>query len=139
MASSFNFKNNKKHHVVSDINITPFVDILLVLLIIFMVTAPMITSSVDVTLPEGSADKISDKIQPIPVSIKSNGSIFIEEDSVKISSLPEKLLAVSNNNLNRKVYVRADKNLDYGRVMKVVRLINNSGFNQVSLATELVQ
>ena len=139
MASSFNFKNNKKHRVVSDINITPFVDILLVLLIIFMVTAPMITSSVNVNLPEGSADKISDKVQPISVSIKSNGSIHIEEDSVKINSLPSKLLEISNNNLNKKIYVRADKDLDYGRVMKVVKIINNSGFNQVSLATELVQ
>lgn len=139
MAFSFNVRNNKKHRVVSDINITPFVDILLVLLIIFMVTAPMITSSVDVSLPEGSADKISDKVQPIPVSIKSDGSVFIEEDSIKINSLPAKLLEITNNNLNRKIYVRADKDLDYGRVMKVVRIINNAGFNQVSLATELAQ
>jgi biopolymer transport protein TolR len=139
MAFSFNHKNNKKRQIISDINITPFVDVLLVLLIIFMVAAPMMTSTVKVDLPKGATDPAHEKIQPIAVSIKSDGSIFLQEESVKLGTLVNKLLEVTGNNLDNKIYVRADKNLDYGRVMEVVRTLSLAGFNQVSLATELSQ
>ena len=139
MAFSFNHKNNKKRQIISDINITPIVDVLLVLLIIFMVAAPMMTSTVKVDLPKGATDPAHEKIQPIAVSIKSDGSIFLQEESVKLGTLVNKLLEVTGNNLDNKIYVRADKNLDYGRVMEVVRTLSLAGFNQVSLATELSQ
>ncbi len=139
MAFSFNQKNNKKRQVISDINITPFVDVLLVLLIIFMVAAPMMTSTVKVDLPQGTTDPANEKIQPIVVSVKEDGSIFLQEDSVKLGTLVNKILEVTGNNLDNKIYVRADKKLDYGRVMEVVRTLSLAGFNQVSLATELSQ
>jgi len=139
MAFSSKNKTNKRNHVISDINITPFVDVLLVLLIIFMVAAPMMTSSINVDLPQGAASPINEKTQPILISVKSDGSVFLQEEPVKISILSNRLLEMTGNNLENKIYVRADKNLDYGRVMEVVKTVSLAGFNQVSLATELTQ
>ena len=132
-------KNNKKRRVISEINITPFVDVLLVLLIIFMIAAPMMTSGVDVTLPKGAGQPNDDKIHPISVSVKSDGSIMIEEELVKLKSLAPKLMEITKHDLNSKIYVQADSGLDYGRVMDVVKEINSGGFSQVILVTELVQ
>ncbi len=139
MSFSFDPKSSKKRRVISDINITPFVDVLLVLLIIFMVAAPMMTSSINVDLPKGAANPTNEKIQPISISVKSDGTIFLQEELIKLSSLPSQLLQLSNNNLSNKIFVKADKNLDYGRVMDVVRTVSLAGFNQVVLVTELAQ
>ncbi len=139
MAFSFDSKNSKKRRIISDINITPFVDVLLVLLIIFMVAAPMMTSSINVDLPKGAATPTNEKVQPVLVSVKADGSIFLQEEAVKLGTLTNRLLEMTGNNLDNKIYVRADKNLDYGRVMEVVRTLSIAGFNQVSLATELTQ
>lgn len=129
----------KKRHAISDINVTPFVDVLLVLLIIFMVAAPMMTSSVEIELPKGSATPTNEKIQPITVSVKADGTVFLQEDQVKLSVLGNKLVDLSGGNLSNKVLVRADKDIDYGRVMDVVKVISTAGFNQVVLVTELAQ
>ncbi|MDX2083638.1 MAG: biopolymer transporter ExbD [Rickettsiales bacterium] len=134
-----NQKNNKKRIIISDINITPFVDILLVLLIIFMVAAPMMTSNIKIDLPKGAAAPSNEKAQPIAISIKDDGTIFIQDDSVKLNLLSTRLLELSNNNLNSKIQVRADKKIDYGRVMDIIRTVNLSGFTQVVLVTELNQ
>jgi biopolymer transport protein TolR len=139
MAFSFDSKNSKKRRIVSDINITPFVDVLLVLLIIFMVAAPMMTSSINIDLPKGAATPSNEKIQPISISVKSDGSIFLQDESIKLAAIPSRLLQITGNNLGNKIYVRADKNLDYGRVMEVVKTVSIAGFNQVVLATELAQ
>jgi len=139
MAFNINQKNSKKRRVVSDINITPFVDVLLVLLIIFMVAAPMMTSGVDIDLPQGSNSVINEKTQPLTVSIKSDGTIFLQEEPVKLTTLASKILEVTNNNLNNKIQVRADKNLNYGRVMEVIKTLNLAGFDQVILVTEMAQ
>lgn len=136
---SFNSKNNKKKRIISDINITPFVDVLLVLLIIFMVAAPLMTSGVKVDLPQGASSPIDEKMQPIIVSIKTDGLIFLQDEPMKLGLLGPRLLASTANNLNTKIYVRADQNLDYGRVMEVVKSINITGFNQVILVTELAK
>jgi len=139
MTFSFDSKHSKKRRIVSDINITPFVDVLLVLLIIFMVAAPMMTSSINVELPKGAASPTNEKVQPISISVKSDGSIFLQEEAIKLNALPSRLLELTGNNLSNKIYVRADKNLDYGRVMEIVRTVGVAGFNQVVLATELAQ
>lgn len=135
------FNTPKKHKnrraVISDINITPFVDVLLVLLIIFMVAAPMLTSSVDVNLPQGSANPENDKMQTITISVKADSSIYLQDDLVKFSILPTKLREISANNFDRKIFVRADKNLDYGNVMEVVKTISQAGFSKVVLVTEI--
>jgi biopolymer transport protein TolR len=139
MAFSFDQKNSKKRRIISDINITPFVDVLLVLLIIFMVAAPMMTSGLDVEIPKGTANPLNEKSQPISISVKSDGTIFLQEELIKLTSLPGKLLQLSGNNLGNKVLVYADKKLDYGRVMEVVKTVSSAGFNQVVLVTELAQ
>lgn len=139
MAHFFETKFSKKRRIISDINITPFVDVLLVLLIIFMVAAPMMTSSINVDLPGGTANPLNEKTQPISISVKADGSIFLQEEQIKITALPSKLLSLTNNNLSNKIHVRADKKLDYGRVMEVVKTVSSTGFNQVVLVTELTQ
>ena len=139
MASTFSPKNHKKRQAMSDINVTPFVDVLLVLLIIFMVAAPMMTSSVDIDLPKGAASPLNEKVQPISISVKSDGAIFLQEEQIKLGTLSSKLLELSSNNLNNKIHIRADKSLDYGRVMEIVKTVSLAGFSQVVLVTELSQ
>ncbi len=139
MSFSFETKFSKKRRIISDINITPFVDVLLVLLIIFMVAAPMMTSSINVDLPGGTTNPLNEKTQPISISVKADGSIFLQEEQIKITALPSKLLSLTNNNLSNKIHVRADKKLDYGRVMEIVKTVSSTGFNQVVLVTELTQ
>lgn len=140
MAFSSGQKNNsKKRQIISDINITPFVDVLLVLLIIFMVAAPLMTSSVNLELPKGSATPMNEKIQPITISVKSDGSVFLQDEPTKLGFLSSKLLEITDNNLNNKILVRADKKLDYGRVMEVVKTVSLAGFDQIVLVTEIAQ
>lgn len=137
MAFSSPKKNGNKRAVISDINITPFVDVLLVLLIIFMVAAPMLTSSVDINLPQGVETANEEKLQTITVSVKADGSIFLQDDFIKSSILSSRLKEISANNFTRKIFVRADKALDYGKVMDVVKTISMAGFAQVVLVTEI--
>jgi len=137
MAFSSPKKNGTKRAVISEINITPFVDVLLVLLIIFMVAAPMLTSSVDVNLPQGVETANEEKLQTITVSVKSDGAIFLQEDPIKSTILATRLKEISANNFSRKIFVRADKALDYGKVMDVVKTISLAGFAQVVLVTEI--
>ena len=139
MAFSFDQKNSKKRRIISDINITPFVDVLLVLLIIFMVAAPMMTSSVNLELPKGTATATSEKSQPIVISVKEDGSIFLQDEAIKLATIPSKLNDITSGNISSKILVRADKKLDYGRVMEVVKTVSLAGFNQVVLVTELAQ
>lgn len=139
MGFSIDPKNSKKRRIVSDINITPFVDVLLVLLVIFMIAAPMMTSSVSLELPQGAATPTSEKAQPIVISVKEDGSIFLQDEPIKLTMIPAKLSNMTNGNLTTKVLVRADKKLDYGRVMEVVKTISIAGFSQVVLVTEVAQ
>ena len=129
--------NRRGKSSISDINITPLVDVLLVLLIIFMVCAPMMTGSVEVDLPKGVSNAITEKSVTIAVSIKEDGSIFLQEEPIKIRGLPKRLLEITDNDISAKIYLRADQKIDYGRVMEVVKIINSAGFNQVILVTEL--
>ena len=139
MGFSINQKNNRKRQVLSEINITPFVDVLLVLLIIFMVAAPMMTSSVQLELPQGAAKSESEKNPPITISVKADGKVFLQDEEVKLAFIAEKLTKLSDSNLSNKIMVRADKRLDYGRVMDVVKTISQAGFSQIALVTEVAQ
>ena len=132
-----NHGSKKRQVVMSDINITPFVDVLLVLLIIFMIAAPMMMGSVELELPKGASDMQSQQEEPVSVSIKNDGSIYVGEDLVELSSISKVLLKITNQNVGGRIFVRADTNIDYGKVMEVVRTINKAGFTQVVLVTDL--
>ena len=134
-----NFKQNKRvrKQIINEINITPFVDVLLVLLIIFMVAAPMLTAGVEINLPKGVENEYSKTQDPIYVTVKSNGDIYLDEDNVKLRQIPNKLLEKTNNNINGKIFIRGDQELDYGRIMNIVKIINAAGFTQVVLVTQV--
>ena len=121
----------------SDINVTPFVDVMLVLLIIFMVTAPLLSSGIKINLPESSSVLKNEKKDPVTVSMNKKGEIFIQKKKFTSQQLIQKLKLLKENNKNLKIYIKGDKNLDYGKVMDLMSLINKSGFTKVALVTKL--
>ena len=114
---AFNF-NRSRNEPMSEINVTPFVDVMLVLLIIFMVTAPLLTVGVQVDLPESAADSLPDDQEPLTISINSKGEIYIQEHQVNYQKMVPKLLAIAKNRTDTRIYVRGDKNINYGRVFR---------------------
>ena len=121
----------------SDINVTPFVDVMLVLLVIFMVTAPLLTSGVQVDLPKAQTSVITETDEPMSVSIDSIGRIFLQDTEIPLNKLSARLIAVTGANPDIRIFVRGDKTIDYGRVMQVMGTINSAGFSKVALITEL--
>ncbi len=121
----------------ADINVTPLVDVMLVLLLIFMLTAPMLTVGVPVDLPKTQAAKLNDQIEPLVVSVNADGQVFLQETEVPMKELIPRLMAITNNNPEAKIYVRGDKNLTYGQIMETMGSIATAGFTKVSLLAEL--
>ena len=130
-------KNRKKTKIMSQINVTPFVDVMLVLLIVFMITAPLLTVGVSVDLPKTKASQLNSKGDPIIVSIKQNGELFIQERAIDPLKLLPRLKAISSGNKNLKIYVRGDKNVPYGVVLDTIAKIKSSGFKKVALVAKL--
>ena len=131
-------KNNiKKNKTMSQINVTPFVDVMLVLLIVFMITAPLFTVGVSVDLPKTKAAQLNSKGDPIVVSIKQNGDLYIQERAIKALNLLPRLRAISQGNKNLRIYVRGDKNVSYGIVLDTIAKIKRSGFKKVALVAKL--
>jgi biopolymer transport protein TolR len=130
--------NKNKRKIMSDINVTPFVDVLLVLLIIFMVAAPLINGNIKVNLPKGSAKKVNPyQENKIIITIKNNGLIYLEDENIKSQYLAKKLIKLTNSDLTSKIFIKADKNLNYGTVMDIIKTINDAGFASASLITEI--
>ena len=125
--------NRSSKEPMSEINVTPFVDVMLVLLIIFMVTAPLLTVGVQVDLPESSADSLP---EPLTLSINSKGEIFKQESKEEYEKIIAKVLAVSKNRTDTRIYVRGDKTINYGRVLEIMGLLSGSGFTKVALISE---
>tara|TARA_B110000208_G_scaffold93876_1_gene117870 strand:- start:127 stop:504 length:378 start_codon:yes stop_codon:yes gene_type:complete len=121
----------------SQINVTPFVDVMLVLLIVFMITAPLLTVGVTVDLPKTKASQLSAKGDPIVISIKQNGDLFIQERVIDTLQLLPRLNAISSGNKNLRIYVRGDKNVPYGIVLDTIAKIKSSGFKKVALVAKL--
>lgn len=120
----------------SDINVTPMVDVMLVLLVIFMVTAPLLTVGVQVDLPKTQASTLAGKDEPLAITVDSQGRIFIQETEVQLDALAPRLVAITNNNAEARIFVRGDRAINYGRVMEVMGTINAAGFGKVALVTE---
>ena len=119
----------------AEINVTPFVDVMLVLLIVFMVTAPLLTVGVPVDLPQTRARQLGQDPEPIAVSIDNSGKIFLQNTPITAEELVPKLMAISANGYSQRIYVRGDKTVDYGKVMEVMGLLNAAGFSRIGLVT----
>lgn len=120
----------------SEINVTPFVDVMLVLLIIFMVTAPLLTVGVEVNLPETKANAVSGADEPLAISIDAGGTIYLQDTAVPLDTLVPRLRAITGENSDLRIFVRGDQSINYGRVMEVMATINRAGYRRVALITK---
>ncbi|MDE2110951.1 MAG: protein TolR [Alphaproteobacteria bacterium] len=127
----------RRRRPISEINVTPFVDVMLVLLIVFMVTAPLLTVGVPVDLPKTRAQPLSQDREPLSVTIKGNGQIFLQNTPVAEDDLVAKLSAIAANGYDQRVFVRGDKSVDYGRVMEVMGMLSAAGFTHIGLVTDV--
>ena len=130
---------SSRYRPMSEINVTPFVDVMLVLLIVFMVTAPLLTVGVPVELPKTEAATINASDEPLVISIDKTGAIFLQEVATPIENLIARLQAVTGANADIRIYVRGDKAIQYGRVMEVMGRVSVAGYKKVSLLAELPQ
>jgi biopolymer transport protein TolR len=126
----------KRRHPMAEINVTPFVDVMLVLLIVFMVTAPLLTVGVPVDLPQTRAKSLGEDREPLAVSVDKSGQIFLQNTPIAEEELVPKLQAISNNGYNQRIFVRADKTVEYGKVAEVMGLLNAAGFTRIGLVNE---
>tara|TARA_Y100000817_G_scaffold44779_1_gene31199 strand:+ start:374 stop:802 length:429 start_codon:yes stop_codon:yes gene_type:complete len=136
---TFNQKNTrrvKRYSQMSEINVTPFVDVMLVLLIVFMVTAPLLTVGIPVDLPKVKADALTDQKDPIEITVKLDGLIYLGESEVEIENLIPRLNAITDQNTEARIYVRGDRVVAYGRVMEIMSIINSAGYIKVALVAQ---
>ena len=134
-------KRNEGVKVNSNINVTPMVDVMLVLLIIFMVSAPLLTVGVPIDLPQTQAKSLDSDKEPLTISVNVKGQVFLQETEIGVDELVTKLRAVTEarGGLDERIYVRGDRQVDYGTVMKVMGRLSSAGFRRVALVTEIEQ
>ena len=125
-----------RYRPMAEINMTPFVDVVTVLLIVFMVTAPLLTIGVPVDLPEADAQSLGEDNQPLELTIQQNGAIFLQDTEVSFDELIPRLKAIAGNDMDKRIYVRGDRNLNYGRVMRVMGAVNRAGFRKVAMVAD---
>ncbi len=125
-----------RYRPLADINVTPLVDVMLVLLIVFMVTAPLMTSGVNVDLPKTNAAQVTTDTKPITVSIAADSKVYLGDDALDLTDLVAKLQALSQNKPDQRIFVRGDKDVPYGRIMEVMGTITQGGFTKVALLGE---
>ena len=138
MAGTIQTRRARRHRkMMGEINVTPFVDVMLVLLIVFMITAPLLTVGVPVELPKSTAPEISGEDEPLAVSINAAGVIFLQDTEIALEELGPRLVAVTERNPDARIFVRGDKAINYGMVMTVMGALADSGFTNLALITEL--
>ena len=120
----------------SEINVTPFVDVMLVLLIVFMVTAPLLTVGIKVDLPKVKATALTDIKDPIEITVKLDGEVYIGESKVEVENLIPRLNAITEQNTDARIYIRGDRVVAYGRIMEIMSIINSAGYIKVALITQ---
>ena len=120
----------------SEINVTPFVDVMLVLLIVFMVTAPLLTVGIPVDLPKVKASALTDQKDPIEITVKLDGTVYLGESTVEVENLIARLNAITDQNTEARIYVRGDRVVAYGRIMEIMSLVNSAGYIKVALVTQ---
>ena len=131
----------RKHTPMHEINVTPFVDVMLVLLIIFMVSAPLLTVGVPIDLPQTQAKALDQDREPLTVSVNGKGQVFLQNSEIKVEDLVAKLEAITQarGGMDERIYVRGDRKVDYGTVMRVMGRLSAAGFHRVALVTEVEQ
>ncbi len=129
-------QGRSRYRPLAEINVTPLVDVMLVLLVIFMITAPLMTSSVNVDLPKASATPLAPEKDPITVSVAADSRVYLGNDGMDLSDLVAKLQATAQSDAERRIYVRGDKTVSYGRMIEVMSTIKQGGFNKVALLVE---
>jgi biopolymer transport protein TolR len=127
----------RRYQPITDINVTPLVDVMLVLLIVFMVTAPLLTVGVQVDLPKVQNEPINTPEEPLVVTIQKDGNIALMQTPIAIEQLVQRLLAITSNKPDTQIYLRGDQAINYGRVMEVMGTLSTAGFTKVALITEL--
>jgi biopolymer transport protein TolR len=132
-------RRQSRHGAMSDINVTPLVDVMLVLLIVFMVAAPLMTVGVPIELPKTQAKQINSSTEPLTISISADRTIHLQNTVIKLEELAPKLQALAKNGNNEQVMVRADTNVPYGAVAEVMGVLNQSGFNKIGLISSPVE
>jgi biopolymer transport protein TolR len=141
-ASKSGRRSRRRSAVMSDINVTPFVDVMLVLLIVFMVSAPLLTVGVPIDLPQSQAKALSQDNEPLTVSVDVAGKVFLQDKEIQLDDLVPKLKAIveaRNGTLNDQIYVRGDKKVDYGTMMRVMGRLSAAGYHKVALVTTVEQ
>ena len=128
--------NRRSLRQISEINVTPMVDVMLVLLIVFMITAPLLTVGVSVDLPKSNAKPITENDEPLVISIKADGALFIQETLTDENQLIPRLIAITQAKADQKIFIRADQSLNYGDVMTIMGKIAAAGFKRVALLTK---
>ena len=129
-------RRGRRSAPMSEINVTPMVDVMLVLLIIFMVTAPMLTAGIPVDLPQAKGEQLQASKEPLTVSVDAKGDVYIAEAQVPLDDLAAKLKAIAKNGADQQIIIKGDKGLAYGLVLKVMGRIRDAGFHKVSFLTE---
>jgi len=129
-------KGRGRYRPMAEINVTPLVDVMLVLLIVFMVTAPMITSGVDVNLPQANAKPVNSDSTPITITVNKDNEIYLQNSPVQLSNLVSTLQQIAQNNTDRQVFVRGDQSVTYGDMLQVMATITQGGFTKVALLAQ---
>ena len=132
-------RGRMRRRAMAEINVTPFVDVMLVLLIVFMVTAPLLTVGVPVDLPKTRAPALGQDKEPLSVTIAKDGKIYLQKQVVGADALVAKLQAISQNGYDQRIFVRGDKTVDYGRVMEVMGMLSQAGFTHIGLVTDVAK
>jgi biopolymer transport protein TolR len=126
----------RRYRPMAEINVTPLVDVMLVLLIVFMVTAPLITSGVSVNLPQANANPVNSDSTPITITVNAQDQIYLQNSQVELSGLVATLQQISQNNPDRRIFVRGDKDVSYGDMLQVMATITQGGFTKVALLAD---
>ncbi len=128
-------RSGRRAALMAEINVTPMVDVMLVLLIIFMVAAPMLTVGVPIDLPQSNAPALNEEREPLTITVNNNGEIYIQETKVALNDIIPRLNAITKQGYEERIYVRGDARVNYGQVMKVMGTIAGAGFKRVALVT----
>jgi biopolymer transport protein TolR len=137
MAVQINTVNKRaRRKIINEINVVPLIDIMLVLLVIFMVTAPMLITGVDVNLPQANSNALPGSDEPLVISVNRKGVIYIMDTPIDKDALVAKLTAITKEKYDTRIFIRADQGLSYGEIMKIIAQVSNAGFSQVGLVSE---